>query len=119
MNWLHSKFLSFFMSVIKFINGDETAISRYFDRNRERKGFQGFDSAAAHFTTSAEVGSIEWEEAKMEAVDQRWEQEKRYWLGYRLGNTKVEVGREPLSVMSPGWEYHKGRTFAVWEEVAV
>ena len=40
MIWLASKFLSFFMSVIKFINGDETAISRYFDRNRERKGFQ-------------------------------------------------------------------------------
>ena len=84
---------------------------------RERKGWQGFDESVAHFTTSAEVGSIEWEEAKMEAVDKRWEQEKRYWLGYRLGNAKVEVGREPLSVMSPGWEYHKGRTFPVWEEV--
>ena len=33
------------------------------------------------------------------------------------GVLRVEVGREPLSVMSPGWEYHKGRTFPVWEEV--
>lgn len=28
------------IATLKFINGDETAISRYFDRNRERKGFQ-------------------------------------------------------------------------------
>lgn len=25
---------------LKFVNGDETALSRYFDRNRERKGYQ-------------------------------------------------------------------------------
>jgi HemY protein len=38
--WLILTILSFLMSVIKFINGDDTAISRYFNRNRERKGFQ-------------------------------------------------------------------------------
>ena len=27
-------------SVVRFLNGDETAVSRYFDRNRERKGFE-------------------------------------------------------------------------------
>ena len=30
----------FLASVMKFINGDDTAISRYFTRNRERKGYQ-------------------------------------------------------------------------------
>ena len=34
------KVLSFLISVMKFINGDDTAISRYFMRNRERKGYQ-------------------------------------------------------------------------------
>lgn len=34
------KLTSFLVAVIKFINGDETAISRYFDRNSERKGYQ-------------------------------------------------------------------------------
>ena len=29
----------------------------------------------------------------------------------------VTVGRKPLPVISPGYEYHKGRTFPVWEEV--
>ena len=28
------------IAVLRFINGDETAISRYFDRNRERRGFE-------------------------------------------------------------------------------
>jgi len=92
-------------------------ITLYAVGKRERKGWQGFDKSTAHFSTSADVGSIEWEEAKMEAVDKRWEQEKCYWLGYRLGNVKVEIGREPWDVMSPGYEYHKGRTRAVWEEV--
>ncbi|MBV2359526.1 tetratricopeptide repeat protein [Thalassococcus sp. CAU 1522] len=38
--WLFLKLFSLLIAVLKFINGDETALSRYFDRNRERKGFQ-------------------------------------------------------------------------------
>lgn len=38
--WLLLKVLSLAIAVVRFINGDETAISRYFDRNRERKGYQ-------------------------------------------------------------------------------
>lgn len=38
--WLLLKALSLLVAVWRFLNGDETAISRYFDRNRERKGFQ-------------------------------------------------------------------------------
>lgn len=37
--WLFLKVLSLLIAVWKFLNGDETALSRYFDRNRERKGF--------------------------------------------------------------------------------
>lgn len=36
--WVLLKLLSLLVAVLKFLNGDETAISRYFDRNRERKG---------------------------------------------------------------------------------
>lgn len=84
---------------------------------RETKGWGGFREATAHFSTNADVSSVEWEEAKMEAVDQCWSQNQRYWLGYRLGTVKVEVGREAVSVMSPAYEYHKGRTLPVWEEL--
>lgn len=34
------KLVSLLIAVLKFINGDSTALSRYFDRNRERKGYQ-------------------------------------------------------------------------------
>jgi HemY protein len=37
--WLLLKVISFLVAVGRFLNGDETAISRYFDRNRERKGY--------------------------------------------------------------------------------
>src|SRR6056297_4151328 len=38
--WLGLKVLAFLVATFKFLNGDETAISRYFDRNRERKGYE-------------------------------------------------------------------------------
>lgn len=38
--WVVLKLLSLLVAILKFINGDETAISRYFSKNRERKGYQ-------------------------------------------------------------------------------
>jgi HemY protein len=38
--WLVLRVLALLLAVAKFLNGDETALSRYFDRNRERKGFE-------------------------------------------------------------------------------
>ena len=38
--WVFLKLLGLLIATWKFINGDETALSRYFDRNRERKGFE-------------------------------------------------------------------------------
>jgi len=37
--WLVLKLLSLLVAVLRFINGDETAITRYFSKNRERKGY--------------------------------------------------------------------------------
>ena len=37
--WLLLKLVGLALAVLRFVAGDETAISRYFDRNRERKGF--------------------------------------------------------------------------------
>lgn len=36
--WVFLKLLGLLVATLHFINGDETAISRYFSRNRERKG---------------------------------------------------------------------------------
>ena len=38
--WLGLRLLAFLAASYHFLNGDETAISRYFDRNRERKGYE-------------------------------------------------------------------------------
>src|SRR6056297_1998480 len=38
--WLLLKLVSLLVATLKFINGDETAISRYFDKNRQEKGFR-------------------------------------------------------------------------------
>ena len=38
--WLLLKIIGLLVAVLRFLNGDETAISRYFDRNRERKGYE-------------------------------------------------------------------------------
>ena len=38
--WIGLKLLGILGAVFRFLNGDETALSRYFSRNRERKGFE-------------------------------------------------------------------------------
>ncbi len=38
--WIAFRLAGLLVAVFRFFNGDETAISRYFDRNRERRGFE-------------------------------------------------------------------------------
>jgi len=38
--WVVFRLLGLLLAVFRFFNGDETAISRYFDRNRERRGYE-------------------------------------------------------------------------------
>lgn len=37
--WLVMKLVGLIVASLRFVTGDETALSRYFDRNRERKGY--------------------------------------------------------------------------------
>ncbi|UWQ22375.1 heme biosynthesis protein HemY [Jannaschia sp. W003] len=43
--WLVFKLVGLLVSVLRFINGDETAISRHFERNRERKGYEALSDS--------------------------------------------------------------------------
>lgn len=38
--WIGLRLVKLLIATFHFLNGDETAISRYFDRNRERKGYE-------------------------------------------------------------------------------
>jgi hypothetical protein len=84
---------------------------------KKTSGYTGPDEVCAHFSTPAKVGTITFEEAKMDAVDHYWDQNKRYWHGYRIGKLMVQTGSEPVSIMSPAYDYHKGRSFPVYKEV--
>ena len=43
--WLVFKLAGLLVAFLRFLNGDETAISRYFNRNRERRGYQALSDA--------------------------------------------------------------------------
>ncbi|WP_212522944.1 heme biosynthesis HemY N-terminal domain-containing protein [Actibacterium sp. MT2.3-13A] len=43
--WLAMKLAGFLVALVRFISGDETAISRYFNRNRERRGFKAMSES--------------------------------------------------------------------------
>ncbi|SLN24772.1 hypothetical protein ROJ8625_01029 [Roseivivax jejudonensis] len=59
------KLVSLLVAVLKFINGDDTAISRYFDRNREKKGFE----ALADGMTALAAGDGRLAQAKAQKAD--------------------------------------------------
>lgn len=40
VGWIAFRLAGLLVAMLRFFNGDETALSRYFDRNRERKGFE-------------------------------------------------------------------------------
>lgn len=43
--WIILKLTGLLVAVIRFLNGDETAISRYFTRDREQRGYQALSDA--------------------------------------------------------------------------
>ncbi len=43
--WVLIKLAGFLMATLRFINGDETALGAYFDRNRERKGYEALSDS--------------------------------------------------------------------------
>ena len=43
--WITLKVLSFLIALLRFIAGDETAITRYFNRGRERRGYKALTDA--------------------------------------------------------------------------
>jgi HemY protein len=50
--WFLLKLMGLLIAVAHFINGDETALSRYFDRNRERRGFEALSSGLMALASS-------------------------------------------------------------------
>jgi hypothetical protein len=88
------------------------------DGFKEGNGFKGFDSACAHFSTKEIVGTFNFKKIMQKAIDEISGQQLSHgWANYTVGKLFIEDGREPVSVMSPAWEYHKGSSFPTWKEV--
>lgn len=60
--WLFLKLLSLLVATWKFLNGDETALSRYFDRGREKRGYQAL--ADGLMALASGEGSVAMTKAK-------------------------------------------------------
>jgi HemY protein len=52
------KLLGLLVAVIRFLLGDETAISRYFSRNRERKGFSAYSDGMLALASGDSKGAL-------------------------------------------------------------
>ena len=72
---------------------------------------------SAHFKSVHKPATPEFVKDMSKAIEFYWNQQKRGWVDYAVGKLKVQTGWEPVSVMSPAYEYHKGRSFPVFEEV--
>ena len=81
------------------------------------KGYNGPDEVCAHFTSEHKPATSPFIKDMTNAIDFYYNQNKRYWNGYVVGKLFVKTGSEPVSVMSPAYEYHKGRSFPTYEEV--
>jgi hypothetical protein len=61
-----------------------------------------------------------FQQAKMDAVKHIGDQQVSHgWVGYTVGKLFVQTGEEPVSVMSPAWEYRTPTSMnnPVYEEV--
>ncbi len=63
--WLGLKIAGFLLAVLRFVDGDETAISRFFNRSRERRGLE----AMAMSMTALAAGEARAARAKAEKAE--------------------------------------------------
>jgi len=62
--WLFFRLVAFLVALFHFLNGDETAISRYFSRNRERRGFDALsDGMLALASGDGQLASVKADRA--------------------------------------------------------
>ena len=82
--------------------------------------FSGFDSACAHFSTDAKVGSIAFIMAQTDAIKRIGGQETSHgWVDYTIGKTFARVAVKTITPNNPAWEYRTPSSLVepVYEEV--
>ena len=86
---------------------------------KEGSGFKGFDSACAHFSTTEKPATKPFVLVMMKAIKKIGGQQVAHgWVHYAVGKLFIQCGSEPVSAMSPAWEYRTpaSMTTPIWEE---
>ena len=80
--------------------------------------FSGFDEACAHFSSKHDPDSNEFYNEMTAAVFEIGDQQVDHgWTGWKVGKLFVQDGWRDADVMSPEWEYHRGRSLPTYREV--
>ena len=85
---------------------------------RHTNKFSGFDSACAHFSTRAKVGTITFEEAKQDGIKFTGDQQVLHgWVAYTVGKTFAKTGDKEVTASCPSYsEGHRSRP--VYEQIS-
>jgi hypothetical protein len=79
--------------------------------------YSGPETTAAHFRTTAEIDSKEWNAARQFAIETIGTQSVRNgWTGWKAGKTLVQTHSEKVTCMSPAY-FEGHRSNPVYEEV--
>jgi hypothetical protein len=99
--WLVLRLAGLLVAVLRFLNGDETAISRWFDRNRERKGYEALaDGLMALASGRGAIGDVEGRQGRTLPRTTRAD-EPRHRAGGRDGRATARRRRRCTSASSP------------------
>ena len=80
------------------------------------KGYNGPDNVCAHFSSEHEPATSPFVKDMTNAIDLYYNQNKRYWNGYVVGDLYVQTGREEVTASSPAY-FEGHRSKPVYEKV--
>ena len=73
-------------------------------------GYDGPDNVCAHFTSEHKPATSPFVKDMTNAIEFYYNQNKRYWNGYVVGDLYVQTGREEVTCMSPAYfEGHRSK----------
>ena len=74
------------------------------------------ESCRAHFESAHKLATPEFVKDMKESISFYWNQQKRGWVDYAVGDLYVQTGREEVTCMSPAY-FEGHRSQPVYEKV--
>ena len=83
---------------------------------RVTKGYGGRDEVCAHFISEHKPTTSPFVKDMTNAIEFYYNQNKKYWNGYVVGDLYVQTGREEVTCMSPAY-FEGHRSNPVYKKV--